>query len=502
MTTSAGATTVGFWRAGVEVASAEVPGHLLEIDLPKSVTMCRPSSAVVQIVENGDPLLECCGRLTLPWVDKSGPHVSYLDVPPPAPFTDDDVGVMWDARNRLSSERRPPTSGDVAWSELRAVFQGKIDWESLELAVAAARGLITAWPSRAEPAVEWRPVDQPGGRLLVGITERNAVSHGCPAGSMRAPSLTARRTAVPHDRTLHALAAVSAVLAKTVGDVLESLPEVRDSLSGLFRRVAHRSNPSKPLADPPPSTWPFVFAQAYSAILRALAVLEATGPGAGHSPLAELWELYQAWTAYALRQAICVELGPTQEGSIAGSSIGRWHDGNGLIELHYQANIPAWPGSLTLLGQAYQAAIGALSPDLMLVWREGNECRVLVLDAKKRSAEMLADDLTVNASKYLWGVRRSEASDKVPAVEGAVMLAPLGGIRPNNRIGLADVYRAHPATGLGRAFVAGLLGILRGATATLRIDSWHADWSGVAKAVGYEGERTMPHIGNHGTLGL
>lgn len=479
MTTPSKTTAVQFIRAGVSVASLDIPGHLLEIDLPKSVQMRRLSPGAVQIVESTDPLLECCGRLTLPWVDKSGPHVSYLDVPTPAPFTDDDVVVMWEARNRLSAERRPPTSGNVAWSELKSVLQDKIDWESMEFAITAARRLITAWPSRAEPAVEWQPVDRPGGRLLVGVTERNAANHARPAGSMRAPSVTARRTTVAHNRTLHALAAVSAILAQRVLDVreLNSLPEIRDGLSGLFRRVAHRSNPSKPIADPLPSTWPPAFARAYSAILRALAALEATGPGTSHSPLAELWELYQAWAANAVREAMRAELGPPQEGSVAGSCLGRWQDRDGWVELHYQAYIPAGGGSLSVLGRSYLAAIGALSPDLMLVRTAGQCCRTLVLDAKKRSAEMLADDLTVNASKYLWGIRRTDASDIVPVIEGAVMLAPLGGIRSNNRIGRADVCRAHPASGVGTTFIAGLIDNLRGVDAVPGTDVWRAGWT-------------------------
>ncbi len=440
--------------------------------------MRRLSSGGVQLVESSDPLLECCGRLALPWVDKYGPHVTYLDVPPPAPFTDVDVGAMWEARNRLSVERRPPTSGNVAWSELKGVLQDKIDWESIEFAITAARRLITAWPSNAEPAIEWRPVDRPGGRLLVGVTERNAANHARPAGSMKAPSVTARRTTVSRDRTLHALAAVSAIFADRVLAVreLNSMPEIRDGLSGLFRRVAHRSNPLKPTADPPPSTWPPAFARAYSAILRALATLEATGPGVNPSPLAELWELYQAWAAVAVRDAMRAELGPPEEGSIRGSCLGRWRDGDGAVELHYQAYIPAGGGSLTVLGRPYLAAIGALSPDLMLVRAAESSSGMIVLDAKKRSAEMLADDLTVNASKYLWGIRRTDTPDAVPAIEGAIMLAPLGGIRPKNRIGLADVYRAHPAVGVDTTFIAGLLNLLRGSDAAAGTDVWRAGW--------------------------
>lgn len=465
--TTGPAAAIGFVRAGVQVASVDIPGHLLEIELPKSVEMRRLSSGGVQIVESSDPLLECCGRLTIPWVDKYGPHVTYLDVPPPTPFTDGDVGAMWEARNRLSVERRPPTSGNVAWSELKGVLQGKIDWESMEFAVTTARRLIATWPSNPEPAIEWRPVDRPGGRVLVGVTERNAANHARPAGSTKAPSVTARRTTVSRDRTLHALAAVAAILADRLNAMreLDSMPEIRDGLSGLFRRVAQRSSPSKPLADPPPSTWPPAFARTYSAILRALATLEATGSGSNHSPLSELWELYQAWAAVAVRDAMRAELGPPKEGSVQGSCLGRWQDGDGCVELHYQAYIPAERGSLTVLGRTYVAAIGALSPDLIVLRSEGSSHGMLVLDAKKRNSGMLTEDLTVNASKYLWGIRRTDTPDVVPAILGAIMLTPLGGTRPKSGIGLADVYRAHPAVGVDALFIAGLLNLLRGGNA-------------------------------------
>lgn len=53
---------------------------------------------------------------------------------------------------------------------------------------------------------------------------------------------------------------------------------------------------------------------------------------------------------------------------------------------------------------------------------------------------MLLDDLTLHSSKYLWGIRRASNPTDVPAIEGAVMISPLGGDQPPTTLGSAHAY--------------------------------------------------------------
>jgi len=471
-------TTVGFYRAGVEVARETVPGYLLEIAPPASVQLRRPAAGEVHLVEDDDPFLECCGRLLLPWVNRHGPGTTVMDIPPPLPFDNDDLRTMWTARNRLTMARRPPTSGDAEWARLRRSVGSDVDWQLLELAVWNASVTLSNWPARSIPSVQWLPTDRTGGRILVGVTERSPRSHALPSGPSGMPALTARRSAAAQPRTLHALAAVAALLANALEAVpgINQDPFIRDRLTGLFRRVAQRSLPSTPVADPPPSSWPRPLSATYAACVRALTVITAVGPGSSSAPLSELWELYQAWCAEALRAAITAILGPSGVTSPSTSCIGQWSDGSATVELHYQPKITTG-GAFSALGQKYQAAISDLEPDLLLLRQDGNTVRRLVLDPKKRSGLLGVDDLTLNASKYLWGIRAADQPARAPILQGVLLLAPLGGAASAHAYGLADTLIAHPRTGIADDIVVALLDVVRGGASALPPRAWKPRWS-------------------------
>ena len=473
-------TAVAYVRAGAIVARTEVPGRLLEIgDLPRSVQLQRQPGGEVHIVESPDPLLECCGQLPLPWVNRFGPGLSLLDVPPPWPFTNDDITTMWQARNRLVNRRRPKTSGDAAWSSLQYSLGESVDWSALEDAVGTAGKILAAWPVRPVPTVTWLPLDRPGGRVLVGLTERSQRSHGGPVGIERAPAKTARRSTDRHERRLHALAAIAALLADRLSLLsgLSREPEIRDRLVGLFRQVARRSNPCRPVADPPASAWPGPLAATYTACLRALSSVRDVGPGIQNAPLSEVWELYQAWTAESLRAALETTLGASAPIVGGSTCLGRWTDGTALVELHYEPRIPG-VGTFQVLGQEYVAAVSDLVPDLLLARSDASSSTAVVIDAKKRSIEMAGDDLSTNASKYLWGIRRAKAPGQVPVIAGAVMVSPLGGPQSALDEGRADVFEGHPSLGLGPKIAPVLLDLLRlQALPQGMMTGWHAEWA-------------------------
>jgi hypothetical protein len=474
---SAPHTDVVYVRAGVEMSRVQVPGYLLALNLPRSVEMHRESNEEVRLVESPDPLLECCGDIVLPWVNRAGPGVTTLTVPPPQPFQADDIRTMWQARNRLIASRRPPTSGEAEWSRLERIVGKDVDWTALEDAVKSAVSILASWPTQTVPTTAWLPVDRPGGRLLINMTERSSRTHRLPTGQSGAPAVTARRSAVLEKRTLHAVAAVSGLLAERLAGLagLDQVPDLRDRLVGVFKQVASRSNPRRPVADPPPSVWPTAFTATYSACLRALSTIRDLGAGDGSAPLSEVWELYQAWVAEAIRSAMEGVLGPSMKTSGHKTCIGRWIDVQGEVELHYQPQIPA-RGAASFQGYGLVAAISDLDPDLLLIRTDAGGVRLIVVDAKKRSAAMLGEDLAGHSSKYLWGIRNSAAPEVVPSIQGAIMVAPLGGPSAALSAGLADTLTAHPEAGIEIRVAEVLLDLVRGVGLPPAAPHWHLPW--------------------------
>src|SRR5262249_18101419 len=141
----------------------------------------------------------------------------------------------------------------------------------------------------------------------------------------------------------------------------------------------------------------------------AIALTELTILGAGEdtAPLSELWELYQAWVAEESLAHLETLLGAAGSSRRRPSLLGRWSDGR-EIELHYTARVPAARGRvLSLCGNELYAAIGDLEPDLILAARVAGTMRMLVIDPKKRPY-LDPGTVTVEASKYLWGIRGAD----------------------------------------------------------------------------------------------
>lgn|GEM_PF-2753930 len=454
-------TPVVFMRGGAQVAMALVPGHVLEFALPPSVRTSRHRDRV-EILEDPDPLLECCGELQIPYLGQRGPGVVVLDVPPPAPFSAADLTTMWQARNRITAKRRPETSGSAEWSQLAERLGPEVNWPALQDAVISASRLLAMWPQSSVPDVTWKPVDRPGGRELVSVTERARRSHRLPPVPSGSPANTARRRIVSKDRRLTSLAAISSLLATSLEELpgLEAEPQVRERLIGLFHRVARRSQARRAVADPPPSTWPDMFGAAYSSCMKALSVARNIGPGEQKAALSEVWELYQAWVADVVLQGMRAELGPEAKSVASRTCLGEWTDDGASVQLHYQARIPA-VGSFSALGHELVAAVGDLAPDLLVIRSSNSSSRFVALDAKKRSDVVSTEDLTVNASKYLWGIRRRDALGDVPVLQSCVLVSPLGGPISARPEGRASVVTGHPTSGIAADLVGNMLTLLR-----------------------------------------
>ena len=103
------------------------------------------------------------------------------------------------------------------------------------------------------------------------------------------------------------------------------------------------------------------------------------------------------------------------------------------------------------LGADFFSVIGeALQPDALIVRRTGTEVRTLIVDAKDR-VRIDASELSAEASKYLWGIRRAvgatplDRPDRVPTVEAVVLVAPCGGAQSSHlNLGKALTLAAGP----------------------------------------------------------
>jgi hypothetical protein len=231
------------------------------------------------------------------------------------------------------------------------------------------------------------------------------------------------------------------------------------------------------VADPAPSGWPALFTSAYSTCLRLLSTLNDVGAGTSLAPLSEVWELYEAWVVEQTLAALVTVLGGSVPVGASDSCVGRWNDGTGQVELHYQPSVPpaTSPRPATLLGTAYVTVLGGLKPDALLVRRDGDLVRSVVIEVKKRSGVMDSDDFTTHSSKYLWGIRSAEMPSEVPALTGVAIVAPLGGPSAALPEGRADVLLAHPATRWPALAATSLLDLVRGNPAPQ--GEWHTPWT-------------------------
>lgn len=437
-------TTVRYLRGNSVVAEELVLGRILHLTPPPSVQVQHRPGAL-DLVEDPDPLLECCGRLMLVMLnDVLEASVVGIEIPPPAPFTPHDLREMWDARNRLTSQRRSPTSGEADWSGTSLSPSLRLRLERLPAAITSARGLLAYWPEQLVAFRRTMPLERRGGREDPLATAR----HGARARSIRhggrvLPSETVRIFGAADRRRCGAVSTIAALLRSRADSYLESPsalpdPHERRAVLSPLAAVSQAAAPPKGTVDGPPSTWPNRMRIFYSVAAIALAELEIVGAGDDTAPLSELWELYQTWVAEGVLAAVTSLLGPPALRSNRSSLLGRWVVADDAIELHYQPLIPSRPGrTKAILGAPVIAKIGDLQPDLMLACRKGDgSTRALVIDPKKRPY-LDSGTVTVEASKYLWGIEGL-------SLLGVLLAAPTGGTNARRLSGRTWTVTAKP----------------------------------------------------------
>jgi hypothetical protein len=437
-------TIVRYLRSDSVVAEEVVPGRILHLAPPSSVQVQHRAGAI-DLIEDPDPLLECCGRLTLVTLDDAlETSVVGIEIPPPPPFTPHDLREMWDARNRLTSKRRSPTSGEADWSETSLSPSLQVRLERLPAAITSARGLLAHWPEQLIAVRRTLPLEQHGGREDLLATARHAAqTRPITHGRRLLPSRTVRTFGAAERRRCGAVSTIAALLRSQADRYLDSplaLPDAYERRAVLSPLAAVSEAAAVPTGsvDGPPSTWPSRMRTFYSLAAIALAELEIVGAGDDTAPLSELWELYQAWVAEGVLAAVIATLGPPTARTGRSSLLGRWVVAGDAIELHYQPLIPSRPGrTKTILGAPAIATIGDLQPDLILACRTSSGLsRALVIDPKKRPY-LDPGTVTVEASKYLWGI------DGLP-LEGVLLTSPTGGASARRLSGRAWTVAAKP----------------------------------------------------------
>jgi hypothetical protein len=436
---------VRYHRAGAIIVETTIDGHLLPLTLPPTVT-ARHGPGRIDLLEDPDPTRECCGRLTLVTIaDDKELTVQHLSVPPPPPFADHDVRAMWEARNRLQLRRRDPISGEADWSETALDPALRVRLDQLPRAIGSARLLLSRWPVRHVTRSQVLPVEQRGGREDLLATSGLGDRAGLLLHSGRLlPTRTVRRFGDTERRRCGSVSTIAELLRATADSFLaapNAVPEtsVRRRLLTPLAAVADAAIPAKGSVDEPPSTWPHVMQHFYSRAAIALTELEILGAGEDTAPLSELWELYQAWVAELILTQLENELGLTNVPRRRGALLGRWQDASGQIELHYTPTIPAKPGKFyEICGTKLHAVIGDLEPDLILGARVNATTRILIIDPKKRPF-LDSGAVSVEASKYLWGIRGADRR------VGVVLVAPSGGVNASHPEGLAWTVMARPS---------------------------------------------------------
>lgn len=422
----------------------DASGALLPLVLPVGLQLdrLRQEGAVEIQLRPANPFSTFVGRLAIPQLVAGKVRIAALDVPPPDPW-------RWgDIRNMLAAVRRlglPDPSGGGALHRGGVSMRSsrhELAWEALNRCSDAATIALSHWPTRSVRHQVERPLELSRGIELVNLTERK-LGQGIDLLRAKdgrlAPAMTARRVGRVEPWTNRSIATVAGQVCRVVRSAKERsvFGEAPSALVAPIRSLSYRSRPTVPVPDPPFSSWPPAFSDAYVA---SLAVLTATADGglrSGWVSLADLWRLYETWLAersFGILRRILGE--PTWTDDTERVTCG-WRGDSWELELRHPCTFTSNPRKM--VGCRWWSVSSELEPDVVLVAKGPAGPRLVVLDAKARK-RLTPGDLASEASKYLWGIRRD--GDATLGVTAAVLVSPYGGDEPYDR-GVAAHWTIH-----------------------------------------------------------
>jgi ribosome biogenesis SPOUT family RNA methylase Rps3 len=437
-------------------AAVEVPGSLLPLVLPPGIRLDRvrhQSGTEIQV--RPESLTGTfVGRLNIPYISQGRVRLAWLEVQPPHPWRWGDIKTMLRSVAALGLPE-PAGAGGLRLSDAAnpTLTRNELAWTALGRCASAATATLANWPARMKSRRVLHSLESPRGTELIESTERRLGERIDLVGSREgrlAPVETVRRVGQVEPWTNRSVASVAAQVCAVVRSQEEQsvFGSTPPSLMVPIRALAHRAMPHQPVADPPFSSWPAAFAEAY---LSGIAVLSMTARGGrrdGWVPLSDLWRLYEGWLAERTLAILTRILGapdwmnPTTERVACGWARSGWE-----LELHHPCSFT--DESREILGSTWSSVSSRLDPDVALLARSPSGPRCVVLDAKARG-RLSPGDLASEASKYLWGIRRDHPD--IRGVEVVVLVAPFGGDEPYRRQQAAQwTIHGHPHAPMGRS---------------------------------------------------
>lgn len=338
--------------------------------------------------------------------------VSFLELPPPPPFTFESVTVMWNEVRDAGGTFSEPLRRQALWHGAGgglADVQQDIGLTDLMDVVTQSRSLLARPPLQDARGVVWRSPDLPGGREDMRLTERYCRDWASQHGRRRVPLSSARVVPGTSRWTIASLSWLLLQLAEAAEELLDS-----ESMSGTLltpiRLLGLELAPGASQLDRPVPSWPKEYQRLRDAVLRAL--LSAL-PGRGRdrsAPLARFWRLYEAWIGVQLLRELTDRLGqvPDTSGEPTDASIGtsaRWETSSRTTCVFSKVEIGRSPVELLQAPRVQIRSITSkLIPDYLVVDYSDRGCSVHVVDAKYRSSSPDRGDMAAEASKYHWGL--------------------------------------------------------------------------------------------------
>jgi hypothetical protein len=302
----------------------------------------------------------------------------------------------------------------------------------MQRTVSSASALLSRWPQRTRTIQRWLPSEMSGGLEDVVATERFLGSPVAPlAGDPPRPGSTLRHFGGSESWRITAVVIVADALLRSLSAVETDLlsgegREFCRHLMALLSQVRSASQSDRPLLDPPASTWPMPIRRFVAAGIAALTGLSANGAGRDWLPFVNIWRIYEDWLCERLLATAQRVLGPPTGND--GLRL-RWDNDRGQVTLLIQPGFST-KGREVLGSRIFSVTSTSLQPDAVLAGlpRGRRIPKLIAIDAKERG-EINADELTSEASKYLWGLRLDPgtARSATPFMSGVVLVSPAGG---------------------------------------------------------------------------
>ena len=287
------------------------------------------------------------------------PALTYLRIPPPAPFKDGDIEVMWDKirSSGCPTPRSVASQGRYAPGSAQTVNFRQITAEFLNYAHQQCRHLLSRWPINETSELIKRNIELGGGREDFPLTERNIglAPIISTQENRRIPQQTFRRRSNDTRWKSNLLRnAASTVIKNIRSRTTVQIPSTEvDMFLAPFAAVAKLATTRQAAIDPPVSSWPFEARLCYESLLAAMAALMIDDQGTVPAPLSYLWRLYEAWISAVCLEAVMRRIGnPPMQGNPVPAEgcewMARWKLPRGIY--------------LTLIAQPYISAIGLAPP--------------------------------------------------------------------------------------------------------------------------------------------